>query len=469
VAVPGITTGDGAANDIRVTRGGIGILVFDVAHNYDLLKRIPTSLQEYTAIRTPAEYSGITVSIPAGLLYVTGPFGIEAYDLLTEKLVWQRKPGDPCCERPEIDPVTGMTLYVGQGGPAHTTVLDAKTGALIKILANPDTVGRHNTNWTADGSKVFLAGTSTPFVSVADPKTNEVVGKIGPFGNPAMRGIATNGTGTLLFATVADFFGFEVADVKTGKVIHHVEMPNSGPGQKWAWQGKPLGHGTPSHNIAMTPDERELWITDGANRAVHIFDATVMPPVYKQSITGMMDDPSWIRFDMDGKRAYIATSEVVDVATKKVIFHLTDEYGRPVFSEKSVDVRWDNVKKVPLKAGMPYGLGRVVTPRTTMSMEKAPNVVASIRRQPVSLQRNAAEDTAAAQKTVHGMFNEGDVLAAKIAKVKLLAEPSDSARVLATLARNDEMVVVGGEQDGFIKVQSTSKSGWVKAVLTVKK
>ena len=238
--------------------------------------------------------------------------------------------------------------------------MNAKTGEIIKTIHHPKTLARHNTNWTADGSKVFMAGTASPYISVADAKTHELVGVIGPFSQTAMRGLTSNGTGTLVFATMADFFGFEVGDVETGKVIHTVEMPNSGPGEPWEWQGKTFGHGTPSHNIAMTPDEKELWITDGANKALHIFDATVMPPTYKSSITGMLEDPSWITFDMDFKRAYTGTSEVIDVATKTIIHRLVDEYGRFVMSEKIIDIRWDNVKKVPIQAGSAYSLGKVV-------------------------------------------------------------------------------------------------------------
>ena len=63
------------------------------------------------------------------------------------------------------------------------------------------------------------------------------------------------------------------------------------------------------------------------------------------------------------------------------------------------------------------------------------------------------------------MFNEGDVLAPKIANVKLMAEASDTAKAVGTLARTDELVVIGGEKDGFINVQGASGSGWVKIVL----
>jgi SH3-like domain-containing protein len=66
-------------------------------------------------------------------------------------------------------------------------------------------------------------------------------------------------------------------------------------------------------------------------------------------------------------------------------------------------------------------------------------------------------------------LNEGDVLIPKIANIKLLAEPSDSAKVLATLGRAEELVVVGAEKDGYINVQTASASGWVRTALVNKR
>ena len=48
------------------------------------------------------------------------------------------------------------------------------------------------------------------------------------------------------------------------------------------------------------------------------------------------------------------------------------------------------------------------------------------------------------------------MLAPKIANVKMLAEPSDTRRKSATLARGDEIVVIGEEKNGFINVQGAS-------------
>ena len=101
-------------------------------------------------------------------------------------------------------------------------------------------------------------------------------------------------------------------------------------------------------------------------------------------------------------------------------------------------------------------------------MDNFNNIVKSVRSDP-SLVRNVGtlkQEAAAGGSTKSGaVFNEGDVLMPKIANVKLLSGPSDTAKVIATLARGDELVVVGAVKDGFVNVQSATASGWVKAVL----
>jgi hypothetical protein len=66
-------------------------------------------------------------------------------------------------------------------------------------------------------------------------------------------------------------------------------------------------------------------------------------------------------------------------------------------------------------------------------------------------------------------FGEGDVLTPKIDNVKLLAEPRDGARTAATLKKTDELVFLGEEKDGFVKVQGTDGDGWVKKTLVSKR
>ena len=105
-------------------------------------------------------------------------------------------------------------------------------------------------------------------------------------------------------------------------------------------------------------------------------------------------------------------------------------------------------------------------------MDNYNNVVKTVRNDPAlvrnvgTLKQEAAAGGAAGPTAV---FNEGDVLVPKIANVKLLAQPTDTGKVLATLARTEELVVIGGVKDGFVNVQSATASGWIRVVLVSKR
>jgi hypothetical protein len=66
------------------------------------------------------------------------------------------------------------------------------------------------------------------------------------------------------------------------------------------------------------------------------------------------------------------------------------------------------------------------------------------------------------------VFEEGDVVCPKIDNVQLLAAPKDGSPVTAKLMKTDELVVMGEEQNGFLKVQGAMAAGWVKKTLLSK-
>jgi Curli production assembly/transport component CsgG len=102
-------------------------------------------------------------------------------------------------------------------------------------------------------------------------------------------------------------------------------------------------------------------------------------------------------------------------------------------------------------------------------MDNYNNVVKSVRNQP-ALQREVGTLAEEAGKKTQGgaVFNEGDTIVPKIANVKLISQPADSGKTVATLSKGDEMIYMGEEQNGFLKVESGSGSGWVKKVLVTK-
>jgi len=101
-------------------------------------------------------------------------------------------------------------------------------------------------------------------------------------------------------------------------------------------------------------------------------------------------------------------------------------------------------------------------------MDNYNNVVKVVRNDP-SLQRNVGtlkqEAASGGTRKAGAVFNEGDVLSPKIANVRVMSDASDTSKPIATLGRGEEIVVIGGEKDGFINVQGANGAGWVKIVL----
>jgi DNA-binding beta-propeller fold protein YncE len=215
---------------------------------------------------------------------------------------------------------------------------------LAKIVTDS---GAHNTIYDPDGKRVYLAGLKSKILSIADPATHKVIGGVGPFSH-SVRPFTVNAKQTLCFVNVNDLLGFEIGDIKTGKMLHRVEVTGheKGPVKR---------HGCPSHGIGLTPDEKEIWLADGANSKVHVFDATLMPPRQVTSIA-VRDQPGWVTFSLDGRYAYPTTGEVVDTKTKRIVAALTDEEGRMVQSEKVVELVFEGAKLS--RTGDQFGIGR---------------------------------------------------------------------------------------------------------------
>ena len=324
-----------------VEYGGVGITVFDIDQNYKFVRRIPT--WTVAAGAKPENVKGIVASAKTGRVFVSSLNRMVAIDAISGKKIWD-KTYEGGCDRMAISP-DGKLLYVPQLEGPKWHVVNAGNGKVIAAIEPKS--GSHNTIFAADGSRVYLAGLKSTSLSIADPKTHTIASTVGPFEN-VIRPFTVNGSNTLVFVNINGLLGFEVGDIRTGKKLHRVEVQ----GYK---QGPVKRHSCPSHGIALTPDEKELWVADCANSAIHVFDATSMPP--KQRITiKARDCVGWVSFSMDGRVAYSSTGEIVDVATKKIVTALRDEEGHDVQSEKMLDLTISG-KKV-LRAGSQFGVGK---------------------------------------------------------------------------------------------------------------
>jgi DNA-binding beta-propeller fold protein YncE len=323
-----------------VEYGGVGISVFDIDDGYKFVKRIPT--WEVPDGQKPENVKGIAASAKTGTVYVTTINRMMALNAVNGKKLWD-KTYEGGCDRLAISP-DGTLLYVPQfEGPMWHVVKAANGDVLARVETNS---GSHNTVYSIDGTRAYLAGLKSPSLSVADTRTHKVVSTVGPFSH-SIRPFTVNGSNTLCFVNINGLLGFEVGDIRTGKKLHRVEVQGY-------QQGPVKRHGCPSHGIAMTADEKEIWVVDGANNFVHVFDSTVMPPKQGVSIK-LRDSPGWISFSMDGRFAYSSTGEIIDASSKKIVAALKDEAGRDVQSEKVLDVVLANGKVI--RAGNQFGVG----------------------------------------------------------------------------------------------------------------
>lgn len=321
--------------------GGHGLAVFDVDHGHKFVKRIPTAGLDTDG--KPMNVKGVCASVSLGRIYVSTIKTLMAIDLVTERLLWE-KAYEGGCDRMAIAP-DGKTIYLPSLEKDHWHVVDAASGdVLAKIVPRS---GSHNTCYGLDGKEVYLAGLKSHELTIADPSVHKAVRTVGPF-TDNIRPFTVNGTQTRCYVNLDKLLGFEIGDLKTGRKLHRVEV-----------QGYAMGpvkrHGCPSHGVGLTPDEKEIWVTDGHNNRLHIFDNTVEPPRQVASIL-LREQPGWITFSLDGVYAWPSTGDVIDVATRKIVTGLTDENGAQVHSEKMVEIHMREGK--PVRAGDQFGLGR---------------------------------------------------------------------------------------------------------------
>jgi DNA-binding beta-propeller fold protein YncE len=335
--------------------GGAGILVFDIDHGHKFVRRIPLQgTPDPPFVANPngrggrggqEAIKGIAAHARTARLYVSTSRRVTAYDLRTDTLVWEQTYEGRGTDRIALSP-DGATLYAPVLGGPKWIVADAATGAPIATVDKPGTA--HNTQVSDDGTRVYLESQgNTKTMSVVDGKTRAIVKEIGPFGN-VVRPFTFNGKQTLLFANINDLLGFEIADLATGTIIAHVEVPGVTPGRSPT-------HGIPSHGIAMTQDETEIWVADNANNYIRIFDAIASTPALKASVK-VRDEPGWITFGIDGTLGYPSTGDVIDVLTKKIVATLQDEHGANAESEKMLEI--DFAAGGPVAAGDQFGKGK---------------------------------------------------------------------------------------------------------------
>ncbi|HEX6068920.1 MAG TPA: hypothetical protein VFZ18_03835 [Longimicrobiaceae bacterium] len=333
VAAPGIRN--------YVEWGGVGVLVYDIDDGHRLLRRIPTLTSPPGG--AAENVKGVCANAATRRMYVSTPQRMFCLDLVSERMLWNRE-YEGGCDRMSATP-DGALIYLPSFEGPHWHVVDGESGDVVARIDVGS--GAHNTVVGRNGREAYLAGLRSPLLAVADTRTQQVVRTVGPFGN-SIRPFTVDGSQSHCFVNVNELLGFEIGDLRSGRMLHRVQVEGFA-------KAPVKRHGCPSHGIGLTPDEREIWLMDGSNSHLHIFDNTMQPPRQVASIA-LRDQPGWVTFSMDGRYAYPSTGEVIDTRSRKIVARLADEQGRPVQSEKLLEIV--TVDGVPVRAGDQFGLGR---------------------------------------------------------------------------------------------------------------
>lgn len=317
-------------------RSGNGILIFNIDDGHKFVRRvdIPIFKEGLRGFAGNARTRRV--------YYSTSNRRLGCFDLETEKIVWE-KTYEAGCDRSSITQ-DGKKIYVPtgwwySGKDSGFLVVNADNGELIKrIRVGPQA---HNSIVSLDGRFLYLC--TRTMLTVFDTRTESVIRQIMDVGERGIFPYTVDSRNRIAYVCLGDHVGFDVVDLEKGKALHRV----------YAGEER-IPHRT--HGVALTPDEKELWISDQVGRKLFIYDATKMPPEPKGHVELSQGGHGWVTFSLDGQYAWSHTPDVFDVKTKKLIATLKDENGRPVSSSKFIEVHFRDGKVVEM--GNEFGLGR---------------------------------------------------------------------------------------------------------------
>jgi YVTN family beta-propeller protein len=174
-------------------------------------------------------------------------------------------------------------------------IVDVTAG---KVVKNLPVKAPHNCYNALRNDHIWVTSMGDYKVNLIDLKSLAYLAEI-PVGGIPRPLVVTRDEATL-YCQLSDLHGFVVVDVPGRKVSARVELAPLPPDVKF-----PVAH-TPSHGLALTPDEKELWATSCGTDFVYVYN-TASKRIVDKVRTG--HGPAWLTFSPDGK--YCCVSNVL--------------------------------------------------------------------------------------------------------------------------------------------------------------
>jgi YVTN family beta-propeller protein len=201
--------------------------------------------------------------------------------------------------------------YVPMRGEDQIAVVQLEPLKLIKKIPSPK--GPHDAYTTADGSRIYIGAQFGNAILVIDTETQSLLHTIPT--TDGVRPLAPAEDGRTVYAALSNLLGFVVVDPASRKVTRRVELGTLPAGVP------PPYLDTWTHAIQISPDEKEMWVTDCINDLIRIVRLSDMKEV-SQIRVGRF--PHWFSLRPDGQVLFVSLWDshavaAIDVATKKVL------------------------------------------------------------------------------------------------------------------------------------------------------
>ncbi len=314
-----------AASTVRIYVANNAGTTFDVID--PVTNKVVDSLKNFEAPET------VRFSPDGDRLYITyrGDMGLTVLDRKTGKLI-------------KRIPLTGHKGYVDDAAvtkdgklalvciherPGALDIIDTTT--LERVKSIPMKGSLHDMVLTGDDKYAIVGSQDGRLLTVVDLRTKEVAWELSFDRSVLVIDIENNpdGSGRRVFVCLSNLNGFAVVDFATHKEVARVELPGDFSGF-----GGPAGPG-PSHGVAVSPDGKTLWLNNRPTNAVYAYSLSdlkllgkvAMPQRQLPGKDPLGAFPFWIGFTPDGGTVYISNSwlkqvSVIDAKAMKVVTNI---------------------------------------------------------------------------------------------------------------------------------------------------
>jgi len=277
------------------TRLYVGNSIADDISDIDL-----NSLKVIGDITVWPHVHGMGVQADGTRLFTTseGDKTLRIFDTSTGKLVSAIK----LTGRPNQCAVTPDGKYVAipiREGAGSVDIVDVAQQKVVKTLP---VKAPHNAFNAGSNKYLFVSSMGDHAIYRNDLEKMDYDANIPVGGVP--RPYVITRDGRTMYVALTDLHGFAIVDIADKKVVRRVEMPAEHP-KPHEHPGEPIN--TLTHGLALSPDEKELWVTSLLDDGMYVYDVPSQRFVGRV-LTG--SGPNWVAFSPDGK--YVCVSNAGD-------------------------------------------------------------------------------------------------------------------------------------------------------------